>query len=380
MAKRFFANHSKSSALIVSLVIHAIIIVIAISYVAVTVIKKKDTGFDASKRIVRPKAVLKSLKVPIKMKKKPPVKPKLRRNIVAQPKNKFVEIKMVEMTGVRGGIGAAGASELGSLGFKEVKLTDLFGEDKSMGNELEGTFYDLKQRSDGKEIEMDIPLFFSELARFAQSWKQSRLDEFFRAPKEKYASFFMIPQIKSEAVTVAFGVEDEVTPTFWAAYYDGYISTKKTGYYRFQGYGDDVLLVRIKRRLVIDASFEGYRSQLKTNWASDSDNNRKYPVGDQFLYIGDWFKLTEGEPVRMEVLIGDVGHISSFQLFIEEKGQKYPMVAYSYKKNGEEVSGTRPVLPAFKTKEIPKDLELRKKMKLDSKHGTLTGPSFGVIK
>ena len=43
--KRFFAKHAKSSAMMISLVIHAILLVGAVFYVAVTVIKKEEKIF-----------------------------------------------------------------------------------------------------------------------------------------------------------------------------------------------------------------------------------------------------------------------------------------------------------------------------------------------
>ncbi len=52
--KRFFSSHSKSSAIMVSLVIHAVLIVVAGSFVAVRVIVKEDPTFEA-KKVKRPK-------------------------------------------------------------------------------------------------------------------------------------------------------------------------------------------------------------------------------------------------------------------------------------------------------------------------------------
>ena len=44
--KRFFASHAKSSALMVSLVLHAVIIVAALTFVAVTVVIKSEQTFE----------------------------------------------------------------------------------------------------------------------------------------------------------------------------------------------------------------------------------------------------------------------------------------------------------------------------------------------
>jgi hypothetical protein len=137
MKKRFFANHAKSSAAMISLGIHAILLVVALSFVAVTVITKEDQNFEA-KPVNRPKMQLKKLQVPVNIKKKKTQKPKLRKRIVVQPKlnQTMPDIKMPEVTGVKGGIGAAGdgLGGGGSLGFAMPEM-NLFGV-KSRGEKV----------------------------------------------------------------------------------------------------------------------------------------------------------------------------------------------------------------------------------------------------
>ena len=360
--------------MVVSLAIHAVVIVVAILVVVAKVIIPEDPDFQI-KKVKRPKMPPKKIQVPVDVKKRKP-KPRLRQRIVVKQKT-LTDIKMPEISGIKGGLGNMGGDGIGGIGF-DMQIGDLFGGNKSMGNELTGTFYDLKQTNKGQSTKMNQGRFYAALASFAKGWNKGRLDDFYQAPKKKYASFFMIPTISSSRVTKAFGVSETVKPVFWAAYYEGYISAPETGRYRFQGYGDDILLVRINKRLVIDASYEPYRPSLHTGWRSDAKNNRKYPIGSQRLFIGDWFKLTKGKPVRMEVLMGDVGNISSFRLLIEKEGAQYKQASYSYKDGDETKTGTRPVLPVFKTKEIPSDPKLIGQMKINSNQVTLEGPSFGA--
>lgn len=136
--KRFFAKHAKSSAALVSLGIHALLIVTALSFVAVTVIQKEDQNFEA-KPVNRPKMQLKKLQVPVNIKKKKVQKPKLRKRIVAPPKlnQKAPDIKMPEITGVKGGLGNAGGGGLGGaagIGFAMPEM-ELFGV-KSRGEKV----------------------------------------------------------------------------------------------------------------------------------------------------------------------------------------------------------------------------------------------------
>lgn len=132
--KSFFSNHSKSSAAVVSLGIHAFLIVFALSFVAVTIIEKSDPDFKA-KEFKRPRMQLKKLQVPVNIKKKKTQKPKLRKRIVVKPKlnRNMADIKMPEISGIKGGmVGGAGASLGGadSLGFSmpEFKIFGIKGK------------------------------------------------------------------------------------------------------------------------------------------------------------------------------------------------------------------------------------------------------------
>lgn len=125
--KGFFAKHAKSSAAMVSLGIHAILILIAVSFVAVTVIQKEDKQFEA-KQVKRPQQKLKKLQVPVKVKKNKP-KPKLRKRVVVKNvQRKTPEFKMPEITGVKGGMGnmGDGAGGMESIGFSMPEM-DFFG-------------------------------------------------------------------------------------------------------------------------------------------------------------------------------------------------------------------------------------------------------------
>ncbi len=360
--------------MVVSLAIHGILLLVAVSFVAVKVIVKENQDFKAP-IVKRPKMPLKKIQVPVKMKKQKP-KPRLRQRIVSKPQ-KFAAIKMPAIAGVKGGLGNMGGDGF-NLGF-DLDIGDLFGGNKYMGNELIGTFYDLKQTKDGKPIEMDNAKYIAALNKFAKGgWRQGYLNDYFKAPKEKYASFFMFPHMPADAAPEAYGVENIVQPKHWVVYYEGQISAPETGRYRFCGISDDVMLVRVRSRLVIDASYPVWQGKVST-WKSDDDNNRKFPMVNQHMVIGDWFSLTKGKPADIEVLVGECpGGVFYAQLLIEQKGKEYKQVPFSYKKGEEQVSGTRPVLPVFKTKAIPE--KLIGQMEINPNEATLDGNAFGLVK
>lgn len=133
--KKKHAKHAKSSAMIVSLTIHGIFILVAVYFVAVTVIKKEDTKFEA-KQIHRPKEKLKKLQVPVKIKKTNP-KPKLRKRVVVKnTTRKSHEFKMPEITGVKGGMGSISIAGSGieNINFSLPEL-DFFGA-KAKGEKI----------------------------------------------------------------------------------------------------------------------------------------------------------------------------------------------------------------------------------------------------
>ena len=69
--KMWFTHHAKSSAAVVSIGVHALLLVLALSFVAVTVIQKEEKKFEA-KQVTRPKMPIKKLQVPVNVKKKQP--------------------------------------------------------------------------------------------------------------------------------------------------------------------------------------------------------------------------------------------------------------------------------------------------------------------
>ena len=129
-------KYTKSSAALVSLGIHALIIVVAVSFVAVTVFEKEDQAFTP-KPVKRPKMQLKKLQVPVNVQKKKAQKPKLRKRIVVKPKKTTdIDIKMPEISGVKGGMGSGLGGGLGGggIGFSIPEI-DFFGA-KAKGEKI----------------------------------------------------------------------------------------------------------------------------------------------------------------------------------------------------------------------------------------------------
>ena len=147
--KGYFGRHAKSSAAMVSLIIHAVVLVAAISFVAVRVAVKEDVIFEP-KPVQRPRVQLQKLRLPVEMKKKVPP-PKLRQRLVTQTKIKPTQLVMPEVTGVSGGTGFLdGDGGLGGFDFKGLKVS-FFGV-QGGGNRLVFIIdYSWSMRGVGKE-------------------------------------------------------------------------------------------------------------------------------------------------------------------------------------------------------------------------------------
>ncbi|MBN2684749.1 MAG: hypothetical protein JXR40_05675 [Pontiellaceae bacterium] len=428
--RRFFLNHKKSSALVVTITIHAVFVAAAISFVVVQAMRPEPAVF-AGTEVPRPQPKLKKIEIPVKDSKKNKA-PKLRQMITTKP-NVAVNLQMPEMVGIKGGSGYGKGTGLGGMGLGFD--FDLFGGGSGSGNELIGTFYDLKQEPDGKPSDVGEALLedkknprFSMASQSTQDlamkvidsfvgsgFNPTRLDDYFKAPKLKYAKAFMMPPMNAGAAPEAFGVQDQVEGSLWICHYKGQIAAPETGRYRFCGIGDDVLIVRVGRKIVLDACWPEHIGKM-SSWESDDDNNRRFsmnsyrygnfnswnriyeevekrggyegeegfgnvlrgvPNGNSNymsaacrMVIGDWVDLRKGQLVNIDILIGELpGGDFTGRLLIEQQGKEYKMV--------ESDAGPRPVLPIFKTVDIDNQ-EMIKMMELDPREMTLDGPVFGA--
>jgi len=114
--KKQTAVRGRSSGLMVSIIIHAVLLLVAATFVAVTVVIRDEAKFEG-KQLVRPKMKLKKLQVPVKIEKKAtPKVPNISQRITANAQTKSVDFKMPELAGFGGtsvdlsgaGLGAGG--------------------------------------------------------------------------------------------------------------------------------------------------------------------------------------------------------------------------------------------------------------------------------
>lgn len=211
-----------------------------------------------------------------------------------------------------------------------------FGSITNPGSALIGIFYDLKQNQKRENVD---PRYFETYQNFLRSgWDENVLGSFFRATRPVYATQIFVPNMGAGAGPRAFNLQDVVRPTQWLVIYKGQVSPPEDGTYRFVGVADDIMAVAVNGKTVLVSNFgSGGESD---SWEPPEPKSA-IPGGPYTMQRGDWFNARKGQPLDLEVLIGEFpGNLFGAWLMIEKQGVEYPVVEDSR-------YGTRAVLPLF---------------------------------
>jgi hypothetical protein len=242
------------------------------------------------------------------------------------------------------GTGGKDATGRGAGGVASGKLIkSIFGQSETTPAALKGTLIDLKQPKSGATTNQ---LQF--LREFADSgFRKSLLRNYYNARVELYATQFFMPLMPAEEAPRAFQAEKEIQPRNWLIYYEGQFASPDSGTYRFVGSGDDVLIVRVNDKIVLDGSWNTSGasgvSRPITSWAPAPGNilpeSQKLLTGP--VVNGDWIPLQAGQNNKIEIVIGEIpGGYFGCYLFIEKQGKNY---------DKDPRRGGAPILPLFRT-------------------------------
>lgn len=197
----------------------------------------------------------------------------------------------------------------------------------SDGSQLEGSFYDLKQREDrsysgisgGDSSEYQV---ISILHRFLNNWSPQVLENYYRAKQRLYASHFFLPVARAHYGPIAYNCEKECRPSAWVAIYRGKVRAPKSGKFRFVGTGDDTLAVRFDGQTVLVA---GYSIPTRRNGPRRIRNWREY---ERYLEQGNDEALKEYELIQLDGIPRwnhEIGGLTGGKSFEVEKGKVYPI-------------------------------------------------------
>ncbi|MDF7799036.1 hypothetical protein P4C99_06150 [Pontiellaceae bacterium B1224] len=335
----------------ISLLVHAAAFMLAGLLVVFSVTRKEEKKFVPPNPVERPKMKLKKPKVKVKKNSKPRSSERI---VTKVQKADMPEIYLPEMSGIGDGVGTGG----GYAGFDlSVNLEDIsaFGMEMSIGNDLEGTFYDFKRDRSGRDIPYDIDSFLHALKTFvAKGYKPSTLSRFYRSPKKLYATTVMVPPVFSVLAPEAFG-EGDTAGYLWVVHYKGQLvcpASHPDGItFRFWGMADDIMAVSVRKEVVLRAcwptEWRGYSFRsIAPRWQSSSADSRKYYHGNNLAEVGDWITLKPGESQDLDIIIGEApGGNFAAMLSVEVQGETY-----------EKGPQGNPILPIFKTAKPTRDL------------------------
>lgn len=207
----------------------------------------------------------------------------------------------------------------------------VFGFQERLEGDLVGTMYDLKRNARG---DPRVPQYARDIGTIMSGrMAPSAFSEFYRLPRRLYLTHLFVPYSAATTGPAAFGVQDLMEPTQWVVHYTGELQPRTGGRFRFVGMFDDLLVVAINGRTVLEFLWTGDPSP----WApSDFVDAHPCFAGKPLVY-GDWVTLPDDQPTRIDILVGEHpgGRVGGV-LLLQQEGVNYPVEA-----NG------RPILPIF---------------------------------
>jgi len=239
------------------------------------------------------------------------------------------EANPTSMAGVDGVMGMGLGNGMGKGGSGGGGGIPLFGAPDGTG--LEGDFYDLKQTPARKPTDMTYGQFYIELHNYVdRGWNEALLSRYYKSKDPLYASTLAISTRDSGEAPKAFGLEKEVQPALWIVHYHGRVIAPQSGDYRFVGFGDNVLVVKINNTTVLDAGWDFLTNNPSLHQLLPFACPKYIPIArrdrpswDPHLRIGPVFHANAHVPMDMDILIGDDGGICNFFLLIEKEGEIY---------------------------------------------------------
>lgn len=352
-----FVNKTKGlvrgapTGVLVSIIIHAVLIVAGGLWVVVQITQKEEIKFQEPPPVEIKKPKLKKPTVKVKKQAKPrPIK-----RIMTKAVNIVPDVSLPNVSG----IGTAMGGEITGITLEpNVAEMSAFGTTQSisMGNDFKGTFYSITYNRAGEEIDCNDNKWLQVVHDFlADEWNPYVLAPYYKAPQELYTAQVFIPVCYSEYGPSNFGIpiSQDFLASYWIVHYQGKIKSPrdKPTRFRFWGMGDDFLPITLDggefdNTLVADFSWRDWDGFV-TDWKNDRrdvpDEDHLYPIGHERCYVGDWFTLEPDVIYDMNLLLGESwgGHFCAY-LMIEEEGVDY-----------EENRDGLPILPVFKVAEMP---------------------------
>ena len=207
------------------------------------------------------------------------------------------------------------------------------------GKGLVGRLFDMKQTREKtpKSYDPSPEGYFRPMRRLIdKKFSDDLLADYYQASTKLGFMFIAIPNMDANEGPKAFQAEKEIQPRGWFIHYDGTLNPPEEADYRFHGMFDDMLIVFIDGRPVLDASWDDCLRDAKVRETSALPTF----MSNRPIYQGKWVNIKRG--ARVTILIGErPGGRLGGTLMVEKRGG-------DYKKRG---NGS-PILPLFTTVKI----------------------------
>jgi len=317
--------------LYISIIAHVVFGLIATWFVVQRIEAKRKLTFQAGAKTTNPNSRAIEHKVQVTKKKNTMSAPAATKRITttasarvaipSMPMPMSSDMAPSRMEGMGGAGVSFGSSAMGGSpggGGGAGGAMPFFGLRQS-GVGLEGSFYDFKmkpdQTSNGKSF--GRPEYTALIKSFTHSpWGPKSGFDHFKSPAKLYSKFFLFPAIHDSEAGKAFQ-SPKSAPGGWLAYYKGTIGSSESNSYRFLGFGDNVMIVKVGSRIVLDASDVGYTGEKREQvGAASFPEKNSTPI-----FAGEWFQLSPLDAQSIEVIVGDEGGIFCAGLFIQKRGQ-----------------------------------------------------------
>ena len=355
------------SFLVISILFHVVLLLIAGTYVVQTIVAKEKLKFTGKATLGSPGQ--KSLEHKVKTAKRSQAMsaPAASTRITSSASNVKVSIPdapvtsmstsaMPSMMGGMGGSGfSGGASGAGSAGggmgvggamaAMAPGAFTVFGFKGTPGGRgMRGHLYDLKMNPKKEPNENDVSdqgsALKNILALDKKGFDPKMISQYYQAPVDLMITRFWIPNDRAALMPEAFGVEKDVKPRQLILHYRAKVSPPKDGLYRFVGYGDDFIGLKLNGRHIM--TFE-----QNTN----NKTGRKYFAGEETEasyqrkgghVVTEKIRMESNKPYELEVFLCEwPGGLATFSLLVELDGFNYKKM----KVEGKEV----PIVHIFET-------------------------------
>jgi hypothetical protein len=245
------------------------------------------------------------------------------------------------------GSGLSGASAPGpGSGAGAGSNASPFGSETSTGSvQFQGYLYDLKQTADLKPTGLVPGTYHNKLTQFVKAnWNPSFLAQYYKSPTALNTSSIFIPTLSAMDGPKVFGVADKVQPNMYVIWYKTKAAPTQDGTYHFVGVADDILVVRVDGRTVLDGCLYPVDAGLRANETTyPLLNFRASCPPDNKLYVGAPFHVSAGQAVDIDVLIGEEpGGYSNYFLYMQRDESTY-----------QPQSNGAPLLPVFQLDSNP---------------------------